>query len=52
MCEQSEHHPVLGTNKKVLHEVRDFFIWMRGKLAFQSRQIERTGERSEPGLFY
>jgi hypothetical protein len=27
------------------------FIWRRAKLACQSRQIERTGERSEPGLF-
>jgi hypothetical protein len=26
MCERSEHHPVLGTNKKVLHEVRDFLF--------------------------
>ena len=45
-----ELSPAKGTNKKALHEVRDFFM-ARPKLASGSGQKKYLGERSEPGLF-
>ncbi len=46
-----EPSPAKGTNKKVLHDVRDF-LWPRPELASGSGQKKSRNERSEPELFF